>query len=128
MSWYKPSRHICVEPYGPYADVLESSGFEVVRKSALEALKETKAQAVYLLDVIEHMEKDEAREVIELSMRADQVVIFTPYGFVPQESDAWGMGGEYWQKHRSGWLPEEFPGWETYRRAAIEGFYAVLTK
>ncbi len=38
-----------------------------------------------------------------------QVVLYTPYGFVEQTHDEWGLGGEEWQTHRSGWLPKDFP-------------------
>jgi len=127
MPWYTPRRHICVEPHGPYADRLESAGYEVLRQTALEALQVPReGHAVYLLDVIEHMAKDEGLEVVELSKcGARQVVIYTPYGFVKQEGDAWKMGGEFWQTHRSGWMPEDFPGWATMRHDI--GFYAIWT-
>lgn len=131
MQWYTPRRHICVEPYGPYADRLGSAGYEVLRKTALEALQTPRnGHAVYLLDVIEHMEKAGAQEVIELAKRgARQVVVYTPYGFMEQHHDAWGLGGDHWQLHRCGWHPEEFPGWWTkrYGQAPFEGFYAIWT-
>jgi hypothetical protein len=133
MNWYEPAEHICVEPYGPYADRLKAAGFLVVQATALQALRavEGPVDAIYLLDVIEHMEKAEALEVIDLAKAkaARQVVVFTPYGFMQQDSDVWGLGGHHWQTHRSGWLPEEFPGWqcERYGWPPFEGFYAVWT-
>ena len=131
MPWYAPRRHICVEPYGPYADRLETAGYEVIRQTAKEALQvEREGHAVYLLDVIEHMEKADGLEVIDLALRgARQVVVFTPYGFMQQDHDVWGLDGHHWQTHRSGWLPEEFPGWWTQRYgwAPFEGFYAIWT-
>ena len=125
MQWYVPTRHICVEPYGQYADHLEAAGYEVIRQTAKEALQvEREGHAVYLLDVIEHMEKAEGLEVVELAMLgARQVVVFTPYGFMQQDHDVWGLGGHHWQTHRSGWLPEEFPGWRT--QLYDTGFYAI---
>lgn len=131
MNWYQPKEHICVEPHDQYADRLEKAGYKVLRQTAMEALSvERSGHAVYLLDVIEHMEKDEALEVIELAKRgAVQVVVFTPYGFMKQDHDVWGLGGHHWQTHRSGWMPEEFPGWytERYGWPPFEGFYAVWT-
>jgi len=124
MPWYTPRRHICVEPYGPYADRLEAAGYEVIRQTAMEALQvEREGHAVYLLDVIEHMEKAEGLEVIELAMRARQVVVFTPLGFLKQDRDAWGLGGRHWQTHRSGWMPDDFSGWRT--QLYDTGFYAI---
>lgn len=131
MNWHKPAQHVCVEPYAPYADMLEAGGYTVLRQTALEALQTPRTgHAVYLLDVIEHMDKVDATEVIELAMRgARQVVVFTPYGFMHQDHDVWGFEGHSWQTHRSGWLPEEFPGWDTWRYGwpPFEGFYAVWT-
>ena len=127
MQWYKPERHICIEPYGPYAVRLEVARYEVIRKTAIEALQTPReGHAVYMLDVIEHMEKAEGQEVVDLAKRgAKQVVIYTPNGFLKQEGDAWKMGGEHWQKHRSGWVPDDFPGW-TIQHHDI-GFFAVCT-
>jgi len=127
MNWYKPTRHICVEPCEQYAKHLTEAGYEVIGKTALEALRtKRKGHAVYLLDVIEHMEKNDALEVIRLAqIGARQVVLFTPVGFMEQDSDGWGLGEDSWQTHRSGWLPREFPDWQTsfYGR----GFYAIWT-
>ena len=126
MTWYKPRRHVCVEPYGPYADVLKAHGYEVWPVTALTALYNLKAEpvAIYLLDVIEHMERDEALRVLELAQEiADEIVVYTPLGFLPQTTDEWGYGGDDWQTHRSGWSPADFPGWEITHY--LRGFYAV---
>ncbi len=49
--------------------------------------------------------------------------MFTPLGFTEQdapenEKDPWGHGGGFeWQRHRSGWTPEDFPaeqGWTVF--------------
>lgn len=127
MQWYAPKRHLCAEPYAPYAQRLEAAGYEVLRKTAIEALKaKREGHAVYLLDVIEHMEKDAALEVVELAKRgARQVVVFTPVGFMAQDHDVWGFGGDHWQTHRSGWTPGEFPDWQTHLYG--RGFYAIWT-
>lgn len=128
--WYTPSEsHICVDPYLPYVEKLRAAGFEVIHATATKAFADDiRAEAIYLLDVIEHMYKAEAAETIDLAVAAAsrQVVIYTPNGFMEQDKDDWGLGGDFWQTHRSGWLPGEFPGWHTemYGR----GFFAVLTK
>jgi hypothetical protein len=107
-------RTICVEPFGPYADWLRAREYKVVQARAVEALPTlTDVDTVVALDVIEHMERAEGemfvKQAVVLAKR--QVLIFTPLGFCPQSGDAWGMGGDYWQEHRSGWTPEDFPGW-----------------
>lgn len=125
MQWYVPERHICIDPHKPYVEALKGAGYEAYQRTAIGALREFEAEAIYLLDVIEHMEKENGLEVIELALSGHvQVVIYTPFGFVEQTQDSWGMGGEFWQTHRSGWMPEDFQGWtiETFRQ---EGFFAI---
>ena len=56
------------------------------------------------LDVIEHLEKDEAWHVCDqLVARARRVLVATPWGFRPQE-----VPGLPFETHRSGWYPWEF--------------------
>lgn len=142
MQWYKPQQHVCVEPYGPYADRLRAAGYEVNQATATEALEGADPAAfshaaIYLLDVIEHMDKSLGQKVVQmmLAARPRQIVVFTPLGFLPQQgADAWGLGGDYWQEHRSGWMPEDFPGWEIEisrcgpRAELGRGFFATWTR
>lgn len=114
------SNHVCVEPHPEYVKVLQEKGFTVIEKTALEMLPTCPPfDVVMLLDVIEHMDKDVGEEVVELAKKVatKAVIIFTPIGFMRQEfaegkPDPWGYNGHYWQKHRSGWMPEDFPDWE----------------
>lgn len=64
---------------------------------------------VLALDIIEHVEKDESRKLISTCewLARKAVVLLTPKGFVPQDIDIWGHGGDHWQTHRCGWEPEE---------------------
>ena len=129
MQWYQPAMHNCVDAFQPYCDKLNDAGYHAFCETAKKYLTHTilKYEAIYLLDVIEHMEKTEGEEVVKLAqeLATKQVVIFTPFGFMEQSGDAWGLGGDYWQTHRSGWLPEEFPDWHTYRHG--KGFFAIWT-
>jgi predicted SAM-dependent methyltransferase len=135
MGWYKPLSHVCVEPHGPYADKLSEAGYDVCRLDALTALggfEPGEFDAIYMLDVIEHLERQAGEEVLGRihELRPKQIVISTPDGFLAQEGDAWGLGGEYWQRHRSGWTPDDFPGWKIsrYDNGAVDGgFTAVWT-
>lgn len=137
MQWYQPKLlHCCVEPYRPYAEKLRAAGYEVFEYTALAWLRGCRHyEAVYLLDVIEHMIHLDALNVLRHACRVaqKQVVVFTPYGFVQQTHDAWNMGGEYWQTHRSGWTPEDFPPpWRTQlycpTTSQPEGFFALWTR
>jgi hypothetical protein len=130
MAWYAPAEHICVEPFAPYAERLEAAGYMVLRATALQALRsiEGPVDAVYMLDVIEHMDKPEGLHVIELAKtHARQIVVHTPHGFQPQTGDVWGLGGEFWQEHRSGWTPDDFPGWAIHLHPVDNSFTAVWT-
>ncbi|HWQ42652.1 MAG TPA: class I SAM-dependent methyltransferase [Desulfosporosinus sp.] len=67
--------------------------------------------SVTLIDVIEHFEKrvayDVLRQVEEIATK--KVIVFTPRGFFQQlEVDHYGLGGELYQRHRSGWEVEDF--------------------
>ena len=66
---------------------------------------------VTLIDVIEHFDQKDAEEVLrqaeEVARR--RVLLFTPRGRFPQEGfDAFGLGGEELQRHRSSWEPDDF--------------------
>lgn len=131
VNWWPDAQAVLVEPYAGYCDVLRQSGHKPVNLIALnylEASSDGFVPAIYLLDVIEHMHRPEGERVIELAQRKAerQVVIYTPKGFLEQEGDAWGLGGEHWQKHRSGWLPGDFPGWQVTMHG--KGFFAVWTR
>ncbi len=141
ICWYKPERHICVEPHKPYCDVLEAAGYEVWNEMAQWTLTRGDLPAidtVYLLDVIEHLAKSTGESVLRWAQKVArcQVAVYTPYGFVEQTTDIWGLGGDYWQTHRSGWLPKEFPasrGWRIeYLRPRLkphpQGFYATWNR
>lgn len=129
IQWYKPKRHLCIEPCKQYIDMLVKAGYETCRQTGLQFLKHAEpTESIYMLDVIEHMEKDEAVEVIALAEQVaqKQLIIFTPHGFLQQTVDGWGLGEDDWQTHRSGWLPDEFKHYHTWRHRL--GFFAVLTK
>lgn len=67
--------------------------------------------SVTLIDVIEHFEKEVAWDVLRQveEIAAKRVLVFTPRGFFQQlEVDHYGLGGESFQRHRSGWEVEDF--------------------
>lgn len=67
--------------------------------------------SVTLIDVIEHFEKEVAFDVLRQveEIAAKRVIVFTPRGFFLQiEVDHYGLGGENFQRHRSGWEVADF--------------------
>ena len=115
-----PANYVRIEPSEVYAAILSQSGESVINDVAINALDGMKTNTVLMFDVIEHMEKDEGEKALALAKKAatDQVVVFTPRGFMNQESDAWGLDQDYWQKHRSGWNDADFDG-----ARLLPGFY-----
>lgn len=67
--------------------------------------------SITLIDVLEHFEKEVAWDVLRQveEIAAKKVIIFTPRGFFQQlEVDHYGLGGESFQRHRSGWEVDDF--------------------
>lgn len=117
----KCDRHVCLEPHAEYCDVLRDNGFEVIQAEAPAGLAVLDpVDSVTCIDVIEHLSRDDGLLLIEEMKRLarGQVLVFTPLGFMPQEGggarDPWGYQGQHWQEHRSGWTPQDFPGWRTF--------------
>ena len=138
MNYFRPKLHLMVEPWKEYSDILayRHSGDKsviIIRTGALEALSQladNSVDSIFLLDVIEHLEKVVGQQVIIECERVarEQIVLFTPLGFMPQhmesnQADGWGLGGVAVQEHRSGWEPEDFSeAWSFY---ICEDFHRV---
>ncbi|MFM6155428.1 MAG: hypothetical protein ACKPE3_20930 [Sphaerospermopsis kisseleviana] len=132
--------HICCEPYTQYMDrlIVEKSNNPkyVFVNCDLEGLGKIfpsgSVDSAILNDVIEHAEKEiglKALAALKKIVR-QQIIIFTPLGFMPQESDKdeldpWGMKGTKFQKHLSGWLPTDFPEEEGWQIILCEDYHQV---
>jgi len=121
--------HICCEPCDEYMERLmmetaADSKFVYLCADADRAaalLPSRSVDSIFMIDVLEHIERESGARVVEhfKTIARKQILIFTPLGFMDQTADSsgldpWGMGGIEWQKHRSGWRPEDFPldeGW-----------------
>ncbi len=80
---------------------------------------------VTLIDVIEHFTPDDATELLRQAeaVARRRVVLFTPRGEFPQEGhDAFGLGGEELQRHRSTWEVEDFVQ-RGYRVVVLDAFH-----
>ena len=127
----RPMTHICCEPCFQYVEKLQAiteklsdRSYVIIHadwKTITTLLPVSSVDTVILADVIEHLEKHEAYELLEKTIRLArrQVAVFTPLGYMPQfhedGKDAWGLGGGEWQEHKSGWLPEDFgEGWDIF--------------
>lgn len=128
QKYFNPQLHVCLEPFQEYIDILnihygQNPTFVVLAGMAQDTLKsipDKSFDSVFLIDVIEHLEKEDGVSLIKELERVSrkQVLLFTPLGFMPQhyeegDTDAWGLGGTELQKHRSGWEPSDFDDrWE----------------
>ena len=137
----RPTVHICCEPFDDYIATLQQHfadfpGLVILKNTAqavLAQLPDKSIDSVFLLDVIEHIDKDEGKLLLHDLERVtrEQIVIFTPLGFMEQEyeagdTDGWGYGGGIWQKHRSGWTEEDFD--DSWHVLACDAYHLVNGK
>ena len=130
--------HICCEPFEEYLHrlMIETQGSDshIYLNCGIEQVAEmfppASVDAVFLLEVLEHLPKDRARECLRkvVALARSQVVVSTPLGYLPQHNpagpaDPWGMGGAEWQEHRSAWQPEDFPAAEGWEVVACRNFH-----
>ena len=66
--------------------------------------------AVTLIDSIEHFTKENGLAVLRKAeqLARERVVVFTPRGYFPQSVDHYGLNGDVYQTHYSGWEPADF--------------------
>ena len=133
QNYIRPLTHICCEPYDEYINHLQHELALLALRDrsyillnmgwsdAVNYFQPKSVDTVFLVDVIEHLEKEEGQKLLAATERIakQQIVIFTPLGFMPQHhengKDAWGLSGASWQEHKSGWLPEDFgEDWHIY--------------
>jgi hypothetical protein len=97
-----------VEAFHPYVETarLNQTHDEIWETSILGLdIEENSFDAVTLIDVIEHMTREDAQKTITLAkfIARKKVVINSPNGFIAQEA----LDGNELQKHLSGWdLPD----------------------
>lgn len=119
QTWLTGSYYLAIEAHDEYADVLRAKGVPVLTRTAQAwAARDAgyTTDAVIMSDVLEHLTKEDGDAVIRAAQdRARVIVVMTPLGYLAQdgggETDAWGMQGQAWQRHRSGWTPADLPGW-----------------
>jgi hypothetical protein len=130
--------HICCEPFGEYMDRLmletqDQTKFIYMNCDLTEVCKVLPPKSIdtsFLIDVIEHVDKESGHRALKKLKQISrcQIVIFTPLGYMDQEPleegiDPWGMGGVEWQKHRSGWIPADFPPEEGWSIVQCDSFF-----
>ncbi|AFQ42408.1 methyltransferase family protein [Desulfosporosinus meridiei DSM 13257] len=106
---------IGVDAHRPYLENARASEKFIKLNFRAERLRELflpkSIDSVTMIDVIEHFEKEDALDVLSQveEIATKRVVIFTPRGFFRQlDIDHYNLGGESFQRHRSGWEVEDF--------------------
>lgn len=106
---------IGVDSFRPYLENAQKSSEFIRIHLEAERLSEIflpkSIDSVTFIDVIEHMKKGVGFTVLRQAeeIAAKKVIVFTPRGLFQQEEvDHYGLGGEKYQQHRSGWEVEDF--------------------
>lgn len=97
-----------LDAYRPYLEKIDAKvPYVCIQADAMQIdslFLEKSFDIVTLLDIVEHLEKPDALQLIEkagkIARRA--VVVETPLGFLPQNMDILGLGGDHFQTHRCG--------------------------
>jgi hypothetical protein len=123
MNFFTPNIHVLVEPFPDYVKMLRYKYVNIpqiiiIQNYSLDFLKlapDASFDSIFVLDVIEHLSKEDGLKLIKECERVarQQIIFFTPIGFEEQdceseEKDGWGLTGMTFQQHRSGWFPEDF--------------------
>jgi glycosyltransferase involved in cell wall biosynthesis len=101
-----------VDPHLPYVEKAKDRvpWATVFNTDGISYLKESNEQfdCILLIDVLEHLEPDDAIQLVEEAKKHCKGIILSqiPIGVHQQHHDAWNMGGEFWQTHRSTWDAE----------------------
>lgn len=119
---------IGLEAHRPYLEHRRIPEAVPVNASALELeaiFVPCAVDLVTMIDVLEHFEPADAHGVLRQveSIARRRVLLFTPRGDFPQQGhDAFGLGGEELQRHRSQWEPEDLTE-RGYRVVVLEGYH-----
>ena len=117
-----------VDAHRPYLEHADRDGIVPLHLDARDlsgVFVDRSFDAVTLIDVIEHFEETDALQVLrQVEAIARRIcIVFTPRGEFPQESfDAYGLGGEQYQQHRSVWDERKLEA-QGYRCIVLAGFH-----
>lgn len=105
---------IGVEIHRPYIErrICDASVIPICADATVIAkqIPDESLEGVMLIDFIEHLDKQTALEMLDDIERiaTKSLVVHCPAGKHPQSEDAFGLGGDEFQTHRSQWEAEDF--------------------
>ena len=106
-------RVVAVEPHAPYIEKAKEAvpWAKFINTDALSYFKNSEEEfdLILLIDVVEHLEENDSFELVKEAKKHCKKIIFSqiPIGKHERHEDIWGLGGEYWQTHRSTWNEEK---------------------
>jgi len=109
-----------VDAYKPYLEEIKRKKIHdeyILGDITKVNFKPKSFDAVILIDVLEHLEKEQGRKLLEKAEKwtRKKIIVSTPNGYLPQKS----IDRNSLQTHRSGWRIEELEklGYKTYGMA-----------
>jgi hypothetical protein len=82
-----------------------------------------KYDLILMIDVIEHMHKDEGTKLLQrVANNCKYFLVSTPMGYVEQDES----NGNKNEKHLSGWVPEDFAGFKEYKVLGSNAQFLIL--
>jgi hypothetical protein len=103
-------QHVGVDCFEEYIDRIGQPAILGSLPEAAEQVAAGSFDVVLLLDIIEHLKREEAEQLMASAERIArrEVIVFTPDGFVPQEGwGAWDMPHNPAQAHLCGFTFDE---------------------
>lgn len=105
--------HLAVDGYAAYLNAIKDSGPTLLMElpDDLPMFPDSSYDHVLMLDVLEHLEAVDHQAMIYHAERIARksVIVFSPEGFMEQEAwDAWGLGHNALQEHRSAVYAADF--------------------
>lgn len=121
---------VALDVYRPYLMNRQSTAGHIIplhadAKDIAELFLPDSFSAVSFIDSLEHFTKEQGKKLLRDAeqIAKHHVIVFTPRGYFPQqEIDHYGMSGEEYQTHQSGWEAEELDelGYEV---TILKGFH-----
>lgn len=104
------AHHLGVDCFEPYLAHVGPPTMRGVLPGVLDDIAAGEWDVVLLLDVVEHLPKDDGADVVRraIGIARRAVYVATPDGPRPQDAfDAWGLGHNPAQEHLSAWTAGE---------------------
>jgi len=99
--------HVAFDAYRPYLENIKTDiSYVPVQGKAQDISKiflPNSFDMVIATDILEHLvKKDALKVIVDMEVIARKVIyVEMPETYIPQNIDIWGLGGHYWQTHRS---------------------------